>query len=249
MSEGPQVRLRTAYLHRHLAGRPVIRARSPRDELDGAVGALNGRAIERCFCKGKHIFIAFEGGVHIHNHLLMRGRWRKYAGQLLIDPGQAWLSLYVGPHTLCNLNGQMLRLRTPAEVEDVVAGLGPDVMKEPYPREEIASVLRENPLPISEALLDQAVVCGLGNVARSEALFLAGIDPRTPGFLLADAQTERLLDAIYRVMWDSYRQGGRWTHRVYQATGRPCPSCGGPVRVVRLTPSRRNTFWCPRCQV
>ena len=71
---------------------------------------MTGRQIQRAFCKGKHIFIEFDGGSFLHNHLLMRGKWKKLDGNQLFLPEGAWLGLYVGPYTICNLNGQMLNL-------------------------------------------------------------------------------------------------------------------------------------------
>ena len=108
MSEGPQVLRRTEWLDRHLAGRNVLRCISARTEIPAE--SLTGRKIQRSFCKGKHIFIEFDGGAFLHNHLLMRGKWKKLDGNQLFLPDSAWLGLYVGPYTICNLNGQMLDL-------------------------------------------------------------------------------------------------------------------------------------------
>ena len=75
VSEGPQVLRRTEWLDRHLAGRNVLRCISARTEIPAE--SLTGRKIQRAFCKGKHIFIEFGGGAFLHNHLLMRGKWKK----------------------------------------------------------------------------------------------------------------------------------------------------------------------------
>ena len=248
MSEGPQVRLRTEWLATHAAGREIIHARSSRPGLAEQCLSLAGRTIVRCFCKGKHIFIECSGDCYLHNHLLMRGKWRRYDGQQLLEPEQAWLSLYLGPYTLCNLNGQRLRVIDRPGVRKQLAALGPDVMSTPYPRDEIRTALRTSALPITEALLRQGTVSGIGNVARSEALFLAGIDPRLPASDLTPAQSSALLDALHQVMWDSYHTGGRWRHRVYHRTSLPCLRCGHPIRRVRLPPTRRNAYYCPVCQ-
>ncbi len=51
-------------------------------------------------------------------------------------------------------------------------------MSQPYPADEIGAALAACKLPISEALLSQSVVAGVGNIAKSEILFRTGLDPR-----------------------------------------------------------------------
>jgi formamidopyrimidine-DNA glycosylase len=242
------VKLKTEWLHRRLAGRTVLDCQAAKPSVQAFPDVLRDRRVCEAFCKGKHIFIAFEGDVTIHNHLLMRGRWRKEDGRLLfLHPGD-WLSLYVGPYTVVNSGGQMLRRESPDEVAASLARLGPDAMTVPYPAEAVSERLRESDLPIAEALLDQSLVCGLGNTARSEALFEAGIDPRLPASDLSPVQCDRLHEAVQHVLWESFRRGGRWTCHVYRRDRRPCTVCG--VRVVRsrLEPSGRSIYFCPRCQ-
>lgn len=106
-------------------------------------------------------------------------------------------------------------------MEACLQKLGSDVMAEPFANDEIQRALLTSELPISEAILDQGVISGIGNVAKSEALYLAGIDPETPGRLLLQHQAAALCESMKRVMWNSYREGGRWAHRVYRR--RPWP--------------------------
>lgn len=246
MAEGPQVRRRTEWLHKHLAGRTVLRCDSTR--LDIPADAVTGRRIERVFCKGKHIFVELAGGMFLHNHLLMRGSWKKLEGQQLFLPPNAWLALYVGPYTVCNLGGQMLRLVDQADVDRQLAALGPDAMAEPFPENEIVQALRASSLPIAEALLDQTLVAGIGNIAKSEVLFSAGVTPQVPAKDLDDSQMACLLDEIREVLRASYRNGGRWVCRIYRRAGQFCTQCGTSIRTIALPPSRRTTYFCPHCQ-
>ena len=101
MSEGPQVRRRTEWLEKYLAGRKVLRCQSTREDIPAE--SFTGKRIERVFCKGKHIFLEFEAGLFLHNHLLMRGTWKKLEGQQLFLPPNAWIALYVGPYTICKM--------------------------------------------------------------------------------------------------------------------------------------------------
>ena len=246
MSEGPQVLRRTEWLHRYLAGRNVIRCDSNREDIPA--GELNGRQVERVFCKGKNIFIEFEGGQFLHNHLLMRGKWKKLEGQLLLLPEGAWLGLYVGPYTICNLSGQKLKLVGPEEVKEQLASLGPDAMSEPYPATEIRRALLTCTMAISEALLAQSVLAGVGNIAKSEILFLARLDPRIPSTELNEQEMDRLLEATRSVLRDSYNGGGRWKCRVYHRYGDQCDECRTAIRSLSLSPSKRATYFCPKCQ-
>lgn len=248
MSEGPQVRLRTEWLEKWCAGRTIHKADTGRPACRKMAEALEGLRIIRCWCKGKHIFMETEGGPVLHNHLLMRGKWRKREGQMLFLEPACWLGLYLGPYTVCNLNGQMLVLREPRELERELKRIGPDVMTRPAPMEEVLHAWSESPLPASEVLLRQEVASGLGNVARSEALYLANLDPCRPGCELRDEELARLWKTVQKVMWDSYESGGRWTHRVYRRAGRRCEACGTRIRHLRLKPSRRTTYFCPGCQ-
>jgi endonuclease-8 len=246
MSEGPQVRRVTEWLEHQLAGKRLLDWSTSRSEFSQV--ELRDRKLTEVFCKGKHIFLEIEGDLFIHNHLLMRGRWTKLDGQLLFPPAHAWLTLFVGPYTVCNLRGQMLRIAGRDEVLKELSRLGPDAMARPYPRRAIEISLRESALPIAESLLDQGLVSGIGNIAKSEILFAAEIAPQQNATELDGGRMERLLDAIHDTLWRSYHSGGRWDCSVYQKRGRPCPRCGKRIERIALSPSRRNTYFCPQCQ-
>ena len=246
MAEGPQVKRTTEWLQRQLAGRKLLSYNTSRDDL--SVLKLRDRRVVRAFCKGKQIFLEIEGQLFIHNHLLMRGRWKRFEGQLLLPPSDAWLALYVGPYTVCNLRGQMLRIIGWDEAQEQLSRLGPDVMAERYPVREIETRLRSSVLPIAEALLDQRLVAGVGNIAKSEILFTAAVAPNVTASALDDSRMARLLGAIRETLWRSYHEGGRWQCSVYRKWRQPCPRCGNRLERVELSPSRRKTYFCPHCQ-
>ena len=109
--------------------------------------------------------------------------------------------------------------------------------------------MKASPLPIGEALLEQSLVSGLGNVARCETLFRAHVLPGHRACELSDAELISVVTAAREVMRESYQRGGRWEPRVYQRTAEPCGLCRTPIRGVRLAASRRVLFYCPQCQV
>jgi len=246
VSEGPQVFLRARWLHGRLSGRRVHDVRSRDSALTARFAPLRGLGIERVRSHGKRIFLEFEGGLVLHNHQRMRGRWRVLRRFEPLLP-TCWIALDVGDESVQNHDGEVLELVTRGDAERIRAELGPDVLDEPFPRAAFDSALRACRLPIAEALLDQSVVSGLGNVARCEAVFLARVDPTRPAVRLADDELLRLGDAVRLVTRESLRQRGRWTHRVYRRDGQPCPRCDARIFRIELPPSRRRFYVCPSC--
>ena len=203
MAEGPQVLLLTERLRQWLLGRIPLAITTVRDALtDGCSDAVE-HPIVQIVCHGKHIFICFDNQSVLHNHLLMRGRWRKYGGGLLILPEDAWLSIDVGELTVCNLKGQVLEWISRARMHTIVNSLGPDAMTRPYPLGKIENRLDASGHPVSESLLDQSLLAGIGNTAKSEILFSAGIDPRKPTNTLTPRERERLHEQIQNILWES----------------------------------------------
>jgi endonuclease VIII len=106
---------------------------------------------------------------------------------------------------------------------------------------------------IGIALLDQTALSGVGNIWKSESLFLAGVDPFARVATLDDAMLVRIVRAAMREMHRSVRAGGgeaAGTRRdwVYRRSGRPCRRCGTVIMMARQGEQRRSTYWCPRCQ-
>lgn len=248
MAEGPQVLIRTQWLSRWLVGR-VASLKASRPYLVDGCSDYSGRTVEAVTCHGKHIFLRFGDDAVLHNHLLMKGRWKKYPGGMLFPPDDAWITIDVGETTICNLHGQMLEWVGDAEARSIVDSLGPDAMAKPYPRDRIDAALRRSALAISEALLDQSLVAGIGNIAKSEILFTARVDPGRMSAELSAEERDRLHERIKAILWESYENGGRWIHRVYMKMNEPCPACGSRIERMHLAPSRRSTYFCPRCQV
>jgi endonuclease VIII len=96
---------------------------------------------------------------------------------------------------------------------------------------------------VGEALLDQRLVSGIGNMWKAEALFEAGTSTWALLRQLDDVHLHRVLGEAARLM-----QGGRSRHRVYRRAGRPCPRCGTSVRSYPQGDEARTAYWCPECQ-
>jgi endonuclease VIII len=145
------------------------------------------------------------------------------------------------------------------EAEGTLVGrLGPDLLGPDWDRAEAVRRLRERPeRHIAEALLDQRNLAGIGNMYKSEALFLTGLHPARPVGVVRDLDglielAQRLLAANRNHPMQSttgLTQRGA-EHWVYERAGQPCRRCRTPIR--RTTqgspPKQRVTFWCPGCQ-
>ncbi len=243
-----------------LAGRVLTRSdfRVPRF----ATTDLAGRTVTGTISRGKHLLTRVDSGVTVHTHLRMDGSWRiRPASDYL--PRDHRIRLILGNderQAVGYLLGIVEVLPTRHE-ERVVGHLGPDLLGPDWDAAEAVRRLRADPArPVSEALLDQRNLAGIGNLYRAEVLFLRGIDPWRPVGEISDLTglvelAHKLLEAnkdrIGQVTTGSLTPGAQtW---VYGRGGRACRRCGQPIR--RVSASGRSgddgdrvTFWCPRCQ-
>lgn len=258
MAEGDTVFATAARLHEALAGRSLVRTdfRVPR----AATADLSGQVVREVAARGKHLLLRTDRDRTLHSHLGMDGSWRLYA------PGERWrgpafeVRAVLETETTVAVGHRLRRVEvigTPEETR-ILAHLGPDVLGPDWDTAEATRRLGARPgREVGEALIDQSVMAGPGNVYRSEACFLAGIDPRTAVSDVPDPSG--LVEAVADLMRRN-RTGGRRTttgdprrgHElwVYGRRGRPCRRCGTPIRSFMQGPGpeARIVFACPSCQ-
>jgi formamidopyrimidine-DNA glycosylase len=144
----------------------------------------------------------------------------------------------------------------------LLAGLGVEPLSEAFTAEGLHQGLRGRRVSIKQALLAGDVVVGVGNIYCSEALFLAGIDPRTPAQRVSLPRCRRLAVAIRDTLAHALAVGGSTLRnfsnaegmggqfqehaRVYGREGQPCVVCATAVR--RIVQGQRATYLCPVCQ-
>ena len=255
MPEGHTIH-RLARDHRPLlVGRPVSLA-SPQGRFAEGAALLNGRVCERIEPYGKHLWYLFEGGLSLHVHLGLYGKWARGRGEpppvrgqlrLRMTAGDAWLDLR-GP-TACEVH-------TSADRRAVLQRLGPDPLRRTDEGHLAAERIARSRTAIGQLLMDQSVVAGVGNVYRAEVLFRAGQSPFTPGREVTtwDAMWTDLRALMRRgvkenriVTTDARRPVRREdAHWVYRRAGQPCRVCGTEVRTQVM--AGRNLFWCPTDQ-
>ncbi|MCX2732901.1 DNA glycosylase [Saccharopolyspora sp. NFXS83] len=255
MPEGDTVFLTCHRLHQALAGEVVLRGefRHPRlAEVD-----VTGRTVREVRPVGKHLLVRFEDGWTLHSHLRMEGAWHLY------PPGARWRRpahqvravLTVARRSAVGFELHELRWIRTADEGELVGHLGPDLLAEGWDAASHAEAVRrltaDPAREIGAALLDQAVLAGLGNIYRTEVCFLLRRAPSTP---VAEIDADRAVLLSRRLLlrnaWnpeqsttgDPRRDARHWVYG-----RRRCLRCGGAV-TLDARPGDRITYHCPHCQ-
>jgi endonuclease-8 len=215
----------------------------PRARVTRVAERLDGRRLLRVEAVGKNLLLRFEGGLVLRSHLRMTGRWQ------LIERngarrGKPWLVLRGAKKEAILWNGPVLELD-----ERHVRSLGPDILADPPDLDSMLDKLRaaDQAIGVGEALLDQRLVSGIGNLWRAEALWRAGISPWRPLRDLADEELRTSLTEAARLMRGSLDSGLK-VRAVYRKAGRPCPRCGTLIESRGQGEANRIAYWCPSCQ-
>jgi endonuclease-8 len=260
MPEGDTIHRLATALAPLLVGRPLAAVRLRGREL----AELVGRRVEAVRSLGKHLLVELDDGTLLRSHLGMYGSWHRYRpGDTWRRPSrQATLVVTLADLVLVCFNAreaEWLRGDRPRS-RDRLSRLGPDLIREdPSPDRLLARALAllDRDTPVVDLLLDQRVAAGIGNVYKSEVLFvvrrspllrLGDLDLAAVGALYGEAaRLLRLnLGSGPRVTHDAFdRLGDLW---VYRRGGRPCQVCGTSVKRARLGRLPRSTYWCPSCQ-
>jgi endonuclease-8 len=245
MPEGDSLH-RAAQRLQVLTGQRVeVETPHPRAATKRLAERLDGKVLEGVEAVGKNLLLRFEGGLVLRSHLRMTGRWR-VGPRGSTRTGRPWLVLRGAEHEAVLWNGPVLELGTEARTR---RRLGPDILEEPPDYDEMLARLRAVPQDreVGDALLDQRLVAGIGNLWKAEALWEARVSPWRA---LADVKDEELretLEAAHRLMPSSVA-GARPLRHVYRRPGRPCRRCGTVIRSYPQGDAARIAYWCPGCQ-
>jgi len=269
MPEGDTLFRIAAGLRPYLAGRRIVaaaaRSPGPRAEL------LEGTTVESVEARGKHLLIRFDSGLVLRTHLGMHGSWHRYA------PGERWrrppsrarIVLETETAVAVCFDAPTVELfEARAEsIHPALSALGPDLMAADFDEQTLSEALRRlrdpvrAPLTIAEALLDQHAMAGVGNVYKSEVLFVERVNPFARVSELGDETLRRLILSSRRLLLANSEGGARVTTDsgsgerrvagrlwVYDRAGRPCRRCGVAIRSRSHGELDRVTYWCSRCQ-
>jgi formamidopyrimidine-DNA glycosylase len=272
MPEGPELKTVAESLRENIIGKrlgslwysSLPLRRKPRIDM---LNRLSGKFINDIEVHGKVIFIIVDKNPAILVQLGM-------TGQLIIADHSSELL----PHTHIRWplmgTGQELRYVDPRrfglidgcneeEKKDILSRLGPDPFSMTEPDYQAVNLrIRQSSRAIKEIILDQSLIAGVGNIYASESLFLAKINPLSPGNSLSKDAVKRLLEAIKIVLEkafnnrgtsfsnyvDGFGKSGKNQEflKVFQREGLSCKSCGAVLE--RIKQSGRSTFFCPCCQ-
>jgi endonuclease VIII len=261
MPEGDTIHRTAARLRSVLVGQPLTRVELPRRPRPWPGVGASVTAVE---ARGKHLLVRTSDGLVLHTHQLMTGSWHLYA------PGERWrrspraarvVLAVPGAVAVCFASPVVEVLDARAEARHpALRRLGPDLCDPAADVDTALARLGYLSAPgrsIGEALLDQRIACGVGNVYRCDVLFLHGLHPATPVDAVDEATRRSLLvtagellranlgAASARTTVTGGPAGSLW---VYGRGGRPCRRCATPVESGHLGEHARLVYWCPTCQ-
>jgi endonuclease-8 len=251
MAEGDTILRAARRLEGALGGQALaVRAPGGRGQAAG-IERLDGRRLEQVEARGKHLLLHFDGLV-LHSHLGMNGAWHVYRrGAAWRKPaGAAWATLSGEESEAVQFGGPTLRVLSESQLrrDPILSRLGPDVLAPDFDPAAAAERLRASPdRELGEALLDQRLLAGVGNIFKSEACFAARTDPWRRLGEFTDDELRATLEAARRLMLESVAKG-RPPVAVYRRAGRPCPACGTSLVARGQGDANRRTYWCPSCQ-
>lgn len=283
MPEGDTIHNAALRVGGALVGQEILEIETPhpRHRMDRWPERLAGKAVRAVDAYGKHLFLRFEGDLTLHSHLRMGGKWGVYQRGRRWTRGahRAWLVIRTAAHDIVQFDGPVLELMTDSRTrfDQLLAGLGPDIVAEEFDEDAYLARLREDDQTraVGEALLDQRNVAGIGNIWKSEGCFMARIDPWRRTADLSDDELRTIARAIRPEIRASARRGGPTvTYRpetpadrhpdrgrtpndrdrrtgtwVYNRAGLPCRVCATPILARGQGDDNRTTYWCPVCQI
>lgn len=262
MPEGHTIHRLARDLNRGFAGGPVA-ASSPQGRFAAGAAAIDGRELQKAEAHGKHLFLRFDPETFVHVHLGLYGKFSVTPPPVTPPVGQVRLRL-VGEKAFADLRGApACELVDSAARSALLARLGPDPLRRDADPEPAWRRISRSRSPIAGLLMDQSVLCGVGNVYRAEVLFRHGVDPYLPGRDLPREVWDAMWGDLVELLHVGLRRGRivtmaptvvappatsergrrRW---VYRRAGEPCVVCGTAVLMEEL--AARNLYWCPVCQ-
>lgn len=249
MPEGDTVFRAATKLRAALAGKTLTRCdiRVPRY----AAVDLRGQVVDEVLSRGKHLFIRV-GQASIHSHLKMDGSW--VIGSFRGAAHRIRIVLGTADSVAFGIDLGILEVLERRLDQDAVAHLGPDLLGPDWdPQLARTNLLAEPDRELADALLDQRVMAGVGNVYANELCFVMGRAPDAAVGTLTDPLrvVQRARDMLWlnrnrpnRIITGNTRRGQHFW--VYGRAGEPCRRCG--TLIERDDSGDRIRYWCPNCQ-
>ena len=260
MPEGDTIHRMAMTLRGAIEGQTVVAADNRFDAPDSS--ALVGQTVRSVEARGKHLLFHFDPSECVlHTHMGMTGSWHVYRG------GERWHKPNTQAAVVLTTERAVSVCFTPKTIELLTANrlrrhaylgkLGPDILATEIDWGEIlARFRRHGDRRIGEAVIDQTILCGVGNVYKSEGLFQEHLNPFAEVASLNDRKLQRLITRLCRLMLRNLSghprrtlfRGNKTRHWVYGREGEHCLRCGETIQMRRQGNLGRSTYWCPICQ-
>jgi endonuclease-8 len=239
---------------------------SPQGRFESEAKLVSGRTLIESTAVGKQLFLGFDNELTVRIHLGIYGKWNFYQvpvakapevwGQVRARFGVKMASADLRGPTVCEVIDQ-------EAVNSVLKRLGPDPLNPDVSGAEalrFVSKVKSSKVAIGAALMNQAVISGIGNVYRAELLFRAGLNPKTPGEKISESALVAIWNDAVKLMRIGVKKGVMLTrddyltgtvlvkdrYFVYKREGLPCRVCNKKVVVEEFL--ARKLYWCPKCQ-
>jgi formamidopyrimidine-DNA glycosylase len=282
MPELPEVETVRRGLKPAMEGQVIVKADVNRPDLrwlfpENMSERLTGKTVLRLRRRSKYVLADLSSGETLLIHLGMSGR-------MLIsgDPLGQFVHEHPAPekhdHVVFHMsNGSRVTFNDPrrfgamdlldtatADKHKLLVALGPEPLGNDFNELVLIAAFENKKSPVKSALLDQRIVCGLGNIYVCEALFRAGISPARLAKDLTKPRVRSLVPIIRDVLSEAIEAGGsslkdfrqadgelgyfQHSFDVYGREGEPCRAAGCTNAIERIVQSGRSSFHCPTCQ-
>ena len=275
MPELPEVETVARDLGLRIVGRAIRLAELRRERLapettpETFARQITEATVDRVHRRGKHILIELGNGRTLIVHLRMSGRFMLLEAEAA-DPKFCHAVFHLDDGRRLVFDDQrhfgMMKIAETPTINSTkeLAKLAPEPFSDEFTPAHLYDKLRSTNRILKDVLLDQTKVCGVGNIYASEAMFLAGINPKRRSNALSLARCSALHGRIRDVLSEAIELAAavdrhpyivgegvygatsetRW--RVYDREGEPCIECAAPIR--RIRQNGRSTYYCSKCQ-
>lgn len=273
MPEGDTLFRIAARIRPAFVGREVLELRLPRSPAN--TEPVTGSLIRDVQTHGKNLFIHFSSEHVLHTHLKMNGIWHVYpdGAPYRRAPSLLVVSLRIAGFEAACFHAPVVRLLTSSGFarDPLLRALGPDILHSTLDEEAIVRGLTQaGKRSLGEALLDQRIMAGVGNVYKSEALFTRKLDPFAPVSAFSEVELRDLVRYLAAIMQKNVRvlangsspgshyryqrttrsgcEVGKGPISVYGRMGEPCFDCDSAIARAYQGALSRSTYYCPTCQ-
>jgi endonuclease VIII len=250
--------------HAKLLKGNVVRVSSPQGRFEADAARIDGCTLEDLEAYGKHLFYWWSNGDIGHVHLGLFGKFRVRKGFVDVEPvGQVRMRLRTSGATIDLAGPTACTVGTPEDRERILKRLGPDPLRADAKPADAVAKMAKSKKPLGALLLDQSVLCGVGNVYRAEALFFNNIHPSRPGNEASSDELYGVWNTVEQMLHQGVKDNSiitvdrallnlpdngkvRRGDRNYVYHRDRCLICTSAIQTVEL--AGRPCYFCPTCQ-